>query len=579
VAWWSDEGRDFGRAVELMLEAVALSGVADPARSERMAALVDYMRRLHQAGGGEGLLRRVLGLLSSQVGIGLGSSLVAGLAAGRELCRLALGTRRWEEAVRGAQEALGYARDALGELGTEGAGEALLGMVQGLAAAGAYASCQAEDFAVAVGLLERGSAVLLALRSQVSAERMLTAERDCPGLLASYRQARAHLAGLAGAGEAFAAATVELSRARRALEERIGDLAPEMDLEAVSALAAEARQPVVYLLATSVGGVALIVDPLEAGPSARFFDGLSDMAVEEKIEKLRAVFEKKVADDNLYPAGMVVKEMLAWLGGLLPGIDERGAMVVAAGKVAQLPVTAAMVHKADEAVPVSVGASAWLHRRARDCAERNYERGPILAVTDAAPCTAAGGLRAPRLPEATKEGNELEEHFDARHLHGAKATKERVVAGLAKAWVVHLGVHGRVDRAVPRRSRALLADGEGGMPGELSVEELTRWGYADVELGARLVFLGACWLGAAGDSLPDEAQGLPASLVGLGVGGIVAPLWPVSDQATRQLAHAFYQSWLHDGEDPASALAKAMLHTRKKFPGDPTWAAYSLTGT
>lgn len=94
-------------------------------------------------------------------------------------------------------------------------------------------------------------------------------------------------------------------------------------------------------------------------------------------------------------------------------------------------------------------------------------------------------------------------------------------------------------------------------------------------LAVCLITLAACWLGAPGARLPDEAIGFPTLLVEAGAGSVVAPLWPVPDEATEPFMVLFYLL-LAKGNSPARALAEAQASMGDLDPS--AWAAFFVAG-
>jgi CHAT domain-containing protein len=61
---------------------------------------------------------------------------------------------------------------------------------------------------------------------------------------------------------------------------------------------------------------------------------------------------------------------------------------------------------------------------------------------------------------------------------------------------------------------------------------------------------------------------------------VVASLWKVSDEATAELMHRFYQKMLKEGLRPAAALRAAQVSMLKEKPWTPAyyWAGFVLQG-
>jgi hypothetical protein len=90
-----------------------------------------------------------------------------------------------------------------------------------------------------------------------------------------------------------------------------------------------------------------------------------------------------------------------------------------------------------------------------------------------------------------------------------------------------------------------------------------------------LVFLNACRVGSMGLGLTALA-GWAKQLIECRAGAVIAPLWVVSDEPARHFAEAFYKRSQQPGCTLAQAMRGARDEIRKRFPGDPTWLAYSL---
>jgi CHAT domain-containing protein len=86
--------------------------------------------------------------------------------------------------------------------------------------------------------------------------------------------------------------------------------------------------------------------------------------------------------------------------------------------------------------------------------------------------------------------------------------------------------------------------------------------------GSRLAVLSACETGIPGTELPDEVIGLPTGLQQVGVAGVIASLWSVSDISTALLVTRFYHLWRGDGLEPPEALRQAQIWLRDTTNGE-----------
>ncbi|MET9104061.1 CHAT domain-containing tetratricopeptide repeat protein [Streptomyces antibioticus] len=161
------------------------------------------------------------------------------------------------------------------------------------------------------------------------------------------------------------------------------------------------------------------------------------------------------------------------------------------------------------------------------------------------------GLR--ELPFAEREVTTCAEHFpQSLLLVDDDATPEKVLEWLGQeGGLAHFACHAETDPADPLSSALVLGGGA-----RLTVRDLL-----DVRGGPDLVILSACATSATGRELPDEAVGLPGTLIGAGARGVVSAAWPVNDLAAHLLTTDFVDRWAH-GTPPAEALRAAQTRLR-----------------
>jgi hypothetical protein len=172
------------------------------------------------------------------------------------------------------------------------------------------------------------------------------------------------------------------------------------------------------------------------------------------------------------------------------------------------------------------------------------------AVRDAS--LAGGGGLGP-LPHARREGRTIARRLGGgtEVLVGDRASEARLKRGAALPPAIHFATHALVDGEHPGRSAVLLAPGAAGEDGLLQPREI-----AGLDLGDRLIVLSAC-RGAAGAVLRGEgAMSLARAFFQAGARTVVAALWPLRDDDTRELAGRFY-AHLAAGEAVDRALAGA----------------------
>ena len=228
-------------------------------------------------------------------------------------------------------------------------------------------------------------------------------------------------------------------------------------------------------------------------------------------------------------------------------LDERliGPLDLAAGEAVVLVPTGAL-HSvpwpalpglADRSLTVSPSARLWSTPR------------PSRATTMDGVALVAG----PDLPGAVDEiGHLATIYTGATSLAAAAATTDAVLTQWQAATLVHLAAHGDFRADSPLFSSLRLADGP------LTVYDIERAGA-----GPSTVVLSACDAARAGVQPGDELMGAGAALLSLGVRSVVAPVLPVSDQATTPMMVDFHRA-LSAGAPPADALAAAARAARRR---------------
>jgi CHAT domain-containing protein/Tfp pilus assembly protein PilF len=181
--------------------------------------------------------------------------------------------------------------------------------------------------------------------------------------------------------------------------------------------------------------------------------------------------------------------------------------------------------------------------------------GPDYSLFDSEP-----GASLEPLPSSALEVERIGETFDEDRrsiLRGAEATeahfKKSVRAGSAR--ITHLATHGLIDPVEPITSNVVLApDPEGGEDGYLYTLEILS---LPVESG--VVVLSACESATGRVGRGEGVVGLSRAFMGAGARGVVASLWPVSDESTAELMAAFYGTMAGKKRPAGEALQSARL--------------------
>lgn len=353
-----------------------------------------------------------------------------------------------------------------------------------------------------------------------------------------------------------------------------GFLAPP-DLESLRA-AARPGEPLVYLLAASAGGVALVVHalttkgaPVEAVWSNEFAAATLNDVLFGRDGALG--YLAGLGEDDLLPEllpsvlAQIGEQLIEPLAATLRARGARGVTLVPAGRLSLLPLHAAeyrvhgrLVRLLDE-FTVRTAPSARLLSLGRKAAERAYPvPTPLVVVGNPLPHPWPLKFARPEAESvAALSGG-------ARPLMEFEATRRALLDVLPGAACVHLACHGRFDPGDPLHSGLELADGV------LSLRELLDERALE---GVRLVALSACQTAVTEfRRVPDEAVGLPAACLRSGAAGVVSTLWSVADASTALLMVRFWEGCLMragaGAADPVAALRDAQRWLRDTTTGE-----------
>jgi CHAT domain-containing protein/tetratricopeptide (TPR) repeat protein len=194
----------------------------------------------------------------------------------------------------------------------------------------------------------------------------------------------------------------------------------------------------------------------------------------------------------------------------------------------------------------------------------------------------SGELSVPRL-EATRqeaaailalapEGTTLE-------AIGFEATRSAAMGPeLARYRVLHFATHGVANIESPAMSGILLSmyDDRGqAQDGFLRVRDIY-----DLDLDADLVVLSACNTALGKQIRGEGTVGIVRAFMYAGAERVVATLWKVDDEATRELMSRFYREMFEEQRSPSAALRSAQLAMWRETPWRSPffWAAFVLQG-
>jgi CHAT domain-containing protein len=174
----------------------------------------------------------------------------------------------------------------------------------------------------------------------------------------------------------------------------------------------------------------------------------------------------------------------------------------------------------------------------------------------------------PPLPALSAEAAAVNTAFpDTTCLSDEGATTEAVRTALSTADVLHFAGHAAFEPRWPTLARLLLVD-----------RPLFAFEIACAAQVPQLVNLSGCRAGAQQRTLGGEGEGLPAAFLAAGAQAVIAPLWPVRDDAALAFNETLYRELAHPGADIAQAArhAQLTLMTDPRFQHPGLWGPFAL---
>jgi CHAT domain-containing protein/tetratricopeptide (TPR) repeat protein len=210
---------------------------------------------------------------------------------------------------------------------------------------------------------------------------------------------------------------------------------------------------------------------------------------------------------------------------------------------------------------VVVAPSATFHVKAQS-------RAPAPAADSMRVIAFAQPQAVPPLPATVAEVAAIQRVFGARAtvLTGSEATETRARELAGSAGILHLAAHAVAIEGAPLDSYIGLARGADTARdnGLLHAWEV----MSELRLRSPLVVLSACETAGGREAAGEGLLGLTRAFHYAGARGVVASLWPVSDQATGALMRDFYER-IAGGDSAADALRAAQLAMLRT--AEPSW--------
>ncbi|MEL7354112.1 MAG: CHAT domain-containing protein [Cyanobacteria bacterium J06560_5] len=533
-------------------------------------------------------LEQATDLFEQAATLGLQVAPEAAVLASRSWGEWATERQSWHEAVT----AYRYSLQAIAQLFRtqlfRASKETWLREVQGISAQAAFALAKVGDLPGAVVALEQGLARLLSEaleRDRADLERLKTLGQGelCDRYQAITERWHSLIHGRAASTyqtdadwtAAMQAVRVELEEAITAIRQ-VDGYEDFLQPPAFNVIQSAAQvSPLVYIVVTEVGGLALVVEANGKGVEPVWLPKLTELGLRSHLvgtdepSSTRSYLgayshwqqnqQNKQARKGWFNA---LDNTTRWLWQVLMGplvkslaTIER-AVLIPVGVLGLLPLHAAWTEDAEMPTgrcyamdrlcfTYAPNARALIAGRAivnRSGSER------LLAIAAPQPVNSA------RLENAEYEAAIATSMFSQHHiLKQTEATCSTVLAELPGCSILHFACHGYANLDEPLTSGLVMANDE-----LLSLLDLLELRLT----GARLAILSACETGIPGTTLPDEVISLPTGLLQAGFAGVAASLWAVEDISTTMLMFRFYELWRLKNLEPSEALRRAQQWLR-----------------
>jgi len=189
------------------------------------------------------------------------------------------------------------------------------------------------------------------------------------------------------------------------------------------------------------------------------------------------------------------------------------------------------------------------------------------------------------LPSAGREAEAVTAFYKQHRLLLRGDARELTIRNeIVKADVAHFALHYLADERSSQLSKMVLAAGQGqgardeGDDGVWQIHEIYKMRLPQT----RLVILSACQTGIEQQYRGEGAISVARPFIAAGVPVVVASLWPVDSQSTKELMVSFHRQRTRDRLATAEALRRAQLEmlrggdTRYRHPY--YWAAFNAIG-
>jgi CHAT domain-containing protein len=356
-------------------------------------------------------------------------------------------------------------------------------------------------------------------------------------------------------------ARTELATIVETIRQTIPDFMPKgFNFQSIYQLATSLKQPLVYLLTTSKGSLALIVPPNTTTLGEEQAVWLDNFTTEKldgllyDTDETQGYLRGTVLADFQVLKSLLTEKIRPLLSEqLITPLDQRlkqfgylQAVLIPMDTLNLLPL------HADTELAFSFAPSARLLQTALNKTQP-YADAPLSLLGIGNPTAKGqnpleyGPVEVAAIAALFPKQQQLCEHA---------ATRAAVLAALDDKTHIHFSCHGLFDTKEPPNSALYLAGKD-----RFTVEDLI---LGTVDLAkTQMVVLSACQTGITDfKKTPNEVIGFSGAFMQAGVPAMISTLWPVDEIATMLLLLRFYENYLQENQPPAHALQQAQYWLR-----------------
>lgn len=356
-------------------------------------------------------------------------------------------------------------------------------------------------------------------------------------------------------------------------------------------------RPLIYLLTTSAGSLALIVTPENI--NTVWCNNFTEAQLATLIETWFTAYKQRQTNRSEWFNTIDEVTHQLWEPLMKPLIDQLAqqqidqAVLIPTGYLSLLPLHAAWTEDLHapsgrqyviDRIHFTYAPNAKSLTAAQSIATKTT--GNNILVID-------NPTQDSKLFDTQREVKQVASYFQVEILLGAKAQAANVLAQLPNYQYIHFSCHGTANLNEPLKSGLEMSDRV------LTLREFLALKLGEDNSGIRLAVLSACETGLPGTENTDESISLPTGLLQAGVAGIIASLWAVDSKRTMLLLTKFYELWQGEAAPPPDQVLRQaqlwlrdsteketapLLGQRIRHPEELTyqypyyWAAFAYTG-